>query len=226
MAHILVVEDDHRIAKLIEVYLRREGHTVVQAGDGISALQLFEREHPDLVILDLLLPGTHGRDVCRAIRIRHATPILMLTALDDERDIVEGLDLGADDYVTKPIRPNELLARVRALLRRASGPPTRELAVGDLRIDRVGHQVFIGEEPITLRPREFDLLVALASRAGQVLPRQRLIQQVWGNEWLDEDSRTLDVHINRLRQKLEPSQVRIENIRGVGYRLTLRESST
>lgn len=224
MAHILVVEDDARIAKLLELYLRRDGHTVAIAADGRSALTAFEQERPDLVILDLLLPGTHGRDVCRAIRIRHATPILMLTALDDERDIVEGLDLGADDYVTKPFKPNELLARVRALLRRASGPPVRELAVGDVRIDRESREVFIGDEPVILRPREFDLLVALASQVGRVVPRRRLLQQVWGTEFLDEGSRTLDVHVNRLRQKLERSTLRIESVRGVGYRLTLSDS--
>ncbi|GBD20533.1 Sensory transduction protein regX3 [bacterium HR28] len=224
MAHILVVEDDARIAKLLELYLRRDGHTVAIAADGRSALAAFEQERPDLVILDLLLPGTHGRDVCRAIRIRHATPILMLTALDDERDIVEGLDLGADDYVTKPFKPNELLARVRALLRRASGSPVRELAVGDVRIDRESREVFIGDEPVILRPREFDLLVALASQVGRVVPRRRLLQQVWGTEFLDEGSRTLDVHVNRLRQKLERSTLRIESVRGVGYRLTLSDS--
>ncbi|MCX7623921.1 MAG: response regulator transcription factor [Thermomicrobium sp.] len=224
MARILVVEDDIRIAKLLELYLRRDGHSVVTVTDGTQALAVFERERPDLVILDLLLPGTHGRDVCRAIRTRHATPILMLTALDDERDIVEGLDLGADDYVTKPFKPNELLARVRALLRRASGPPVRELVVGDLRIDREGRRVFVGEQPIALRPREFDLLVALAVHAGRVMPRQRLLALVWADEELDEGSRTLDVHVNRLRQKLERSRVRIESVRGVGYRLALSES--
>ncbi len=224
MAHILVVEDDVRIAKLLELYLRRDGHSVTIAADGRTALAVFEQQQPDIVILDLLLPGAHGRDVCRAIRMRHATPILMLTALDDERDIVEGLDLGADDYVTKPFKPNELLARVRALLRRASGPPVRELVVGDVRIDRESHQVFVGNESVVLRPREFDLLVALACQAGRVVPRQRLLQQVWGKEFLDEDSRTLDVHVNRLRQKLEGSAVRIESVRGVGYRLTLNDS--
>lgn len=223
MARILVVEDDVRIAKLLELYLRRDGHTVVTVTDGTDALAVFERERPDLVILDLLLPGTHGRDICRAIRTRHATPILMLTALDDERDIVEGLDLGADDYVTKPFKPNELLARVRALLRRASGPPVRELVIGALRIDRESRQAFVGQQPLALRPREFDLLVVLAVHAGRVLPRQRLFHLVWGDEYLGEDSRTLDVHINRLRHKLDGSRVRIESVRGVGYRLTLSE---
>jgi DNA-binding response OmpR family regulator len=224
MAHILVVEDDARIAKILELFLRRDGHTVVTVADGTAALARFEQEHPDLVILDLMLPGTHGRDVCRALRLRHATPILMLTALDDERDIVEGLDLGADDYVTKPFKPNELLARVRALLRRASGPPVRELVYGDIRIDREARTVFVDDEPVTLRPREFDLLLALVSQAGRVISRQRLLQQVWRDHEIDEASRTLDVHVNRLRQKLQKSRVRIESIRGIGYRLALGES--
>ena len=224
MAHILVVEDDARIAKILELFLRRDGHTVVTVADGTAALARFEQEHPDLVILDLMLPGTHGRDVCRALRLRHATPILMLTALDDERDIVEGLDLGADDYVTKPLKPNELLARVRALLRRASGPPVRELVYGDIRIDREARTVFVDDEPVTLRPREFDLLLALVSQAGRVISRQRLLQQVWRDQDIDEASRTLDVHVNRLRQKLQKSRVRIESIRGIGYRLALSES--
>jgi DNA-binding response OmpR family regulator len=224
MAHILVVEDDARIAKILELFLRRDGHTVVTVADGTAALARFEQEHPDLVILDLMLPGTHGRDVCRALRLRHATPILMLTALDDERDIVEGLDLGADDYVTKPFKPNELLARVRALLRRASGPPVRELVYGDIRIDREARTVFVDDEPVPLRPREFDLLLALVSQAGRVISRQRLLQQVWRDHEIDEASRTLDVHVNRLRQKLQKSRVRIESIRGIGYRLALSES--
>jgi len=224
MAHILVLEYDARIAKILELFLRRDGHTVVTVADGTAALARFEQEHPDLVILDLMLPGTHGRDVCRALRLRHATPILMLTALDDERDIVEGLDLGADDYVTKPFKPNELLARVRALLRRASGPPVRELVYGDTRIDREARIVFVDDEPVTLRPREFDLLLALVSQAGRVISRQRLSQQVWRDHEIDEASRTLDVHVNRLRQKLQKSRVRIESIRGIGYRLALSES--
>ena len=224
MAHILVLEDDARIAKILELFLRRDGHTVVTVADGTAALARFEQEHPDLVILDLMLPGTHGRDVCRALRLRHATPILMLTALDDERDIVEGLDLGADDYVTKPFKPNELLARVRALLRRASGPPVRELVYGDIRIDREARTVFVDDEPVTLRPRKFDLLPALVSQAGRVISRQRLLQQVWRDHEIDEASRTLDVHVNRLRQKLQKSRVRIESIRGIGYRLALSES--
>lgn len=220
MARILVIEDDQRIAELLRVFLSREGHEVITAPDGREGLRLFGLEQPDLVILDLMLPGTHGRDVCRAIRTRHATPIIMLTALDDERDVIEGLDLGADDYVTKPFKPRELLARVRAALRRSAGPPSlvRELEVGNLRIRLDERTVTAGGQPISLRPREFDLLVALASQPGAVFTRERLLEQVWG--WDDEpETRTVDVHVNRLRHKLAGASVAIEGVRGLGYRL-------
>ena len=169
-ARVLVVEDDREIATVLRRSLVREGYDVELAADGESALERARFYEPDLVILDLGLPDIDGIDVCKQLRTRASTPILMLTALDDERDIVEGLDLGADDYVTKPFKPNELLARVRALLRRASGPPVRELVIGDLRIDRDGRQVFIGEQPIVLRPREFDLLVVLGIAARDLPP--------------------------------------------------------
>ena len=224
MARILVIEDDQRIAELLRIFLSREGHEVTTALDGREGLRLFGLEQPDLVILDLMLPGTHGRDVCRAIRTRHTTPIIMLTALDDERDVIEGLDLGADDYVTKPFKPRELLARVRAALRRSGGPPSlvRELAVGNLRIRLDERTVLAGGQLISLRPREFDLLVALASRPGAVFTRERLLAQVWG--WDDEpETRTVDVHVNRLRHKLAGASVAIEGERGLGYRLVERQ---
>ncbi len=220
MARILVIEDDLRIAELLRIFLAREGHEVITAPDGREGLRLFSQEQPDLVILDLMLPGTHGRDVCRAIRTRHATPIIMLTALDDERDVIEGLDLGADDYVTKPFKPRELLARVRAALRRSAGLPSlvRELAVGNLRIRLDERTVTIGDQPVPLRPREFDLLATLAARPGVVFTRERLLAQVWG--WEDEpETRTVDVHVNRLRHKLAGASVAIEGVRGLGYRL-------
>lgn len=219
MARILVIEDDLRIAELLRIFLAREGHEVITAPDGREGLRLFSLEQPDLVILDLMLPGTHGRDVCRAIRTRHATPIIMLTALDDERDVIEGLDLGADDYVTKPFKPRELLARVRAALRRSAGPPSlvRELAVGNLRIRLDERTVTVGGQPVSLRPREFDLLATLAARPGAVFTREQLLAQVWG--WDEEpETRTVDVHVNRLRHKLAGASVAIESVRGLGYR--------
>jgi DNA-binding response OmpR family regulator len=224
MSRILIVEDDRRIAQLIRAYLDREGHQTILAHDGREGLRLFGEEEPDLVVLDLMLPGLHGRDICRAIRLRSAIPIVMLTALDDERDIVEGLDLGADDYVTKPFKPPELVARVRAALRRAAGPSAvkAEVVVGDLVIQPSERMARQGPAELDLRTKEFDLLLALASRPGAVLERESLLRQVWGRDY-DVDSRTLDVHINRLRSRLATGHVEIETIRGVGYRLVVHD---
>ncbi len=220
MSRILIVEDDQRIAGLIRLYLEREGYEVAIAGDGREGLRRFAEFEPDLVILDLMLPGLHGREVCRAIRLRSAVPVLMLTALDDERDVVEGLDLGADDYVTKPFRPKELLARVRAALRRSAGPAAvaREIVVGDLVIRPEERTALAAGRAIDLRAKEFDLLLALAARPRIVFTREQLLEQVWGREW-DVDARTVDVHINRLRARLEGCATEIEPVRGVGYRL-------
>jgi len=225
MARILVVEDDQRIADLLRVFLRREGHEIITVASGEEALRQFGDIQPDLVILDLMLPGIHGREVCRAIRMRHDTPIIMLTALDDERDVVEGLDLGADDYVTKPFKPRELLARVRAALRRASGKAAlvKELIVGDLQINTTDRTVTANGRPIALRPREFDLLVTLAQRPGSLFTREQLLRLVWDWE-IDEETRTVDVHVNRLRQRLAGTKVTIEGVRGLGYRLVVHDT--
>ncbi|WP_038040043.1 response regulator transcription factor [Thermorudis peleae] len=225
MARILVVEDDQRIADLLRVFLRREGHEIITVASGEEALRQFGDIQPDLVILDLMLPGIHGREVCRAIRMRHDTPIIMLTALDDERDVVEGLDLGADDYVTKPFKPRELLARVRAALRRASGKAAlvKELIVGDLQINTADRTVTANGRPIALRPREFDLLVTLAQRPGSLFTREQLLRLVWDWE-IDEETRTVDVHVNRLRQRLAGTKVTIEGVRGLGYRLVVHDT--
>jgi DNA-binding response OmpR family regulator len=220
MSLILVVEDDHHIANLIRMYLEREGYDVRLVADGREGLRIFGEENPDLVILDLMLPGLHGRDVCRAIRLRSATPVLMLTALDDERDVIEGLDLGADDYVTKPFKPKELMARVRAVLRRSDGPTAviEEIAVGNVVLHPRARSVLVGDRPVDLRAKEFDLLLVLASRPRVVLSRDQLLAQVWGRDY-DVDTRTIDVHINRLRTRLAESTIEIETVRGVGYRL-------
>lgn len=221
MDRILVVEDDHHIAQLLRVYLEREGYEAHVARDGREGLRLFGEIEPDLVILDLMLPGLHGRDVCRAIRTRSATPILMLTALDDERDVVEGLDLGADDYITKPFKANVLMARVRSALRRSSGPTTliHEITVGDLVILPQERIATVDGKELDLRTKEYDLLLTLASRPGVVLTRESLLRQVWGRDY-DVDTRTIDVHINRLRSRLTGSDTEIETVRGVGYRLS------
>ena len=222
MSRVLVIEDDRRIAELLRAYLARDDHEVTVAFDGREGLRRFGEALPDLVILDLMLPGVHGRDVCRAIRTRSAVPILMLTALDDDRDVIAGLDLGADDYVTKPFKPAVLMARVRALLRR--GDPSAgsdEIMVGNVTIRRSERLVLAHGRPVELRPKEFDLLLALASRPGVVLTRDQILDRVWGDERaLDVDSRTVDVHINRLRHRLEGADVSIETVRGIGYRLS------
>ncbi|HVB64378.1 MAG TPA: response regulator transcription factor [Nitrolancea sp.] len=221
MDRILVVEDDRHIAQLLRVYLEREGYEAHIANDGREGLRLFGEIDPDLVILDLMLPGLHGRDVCRAIRTRSPVPIVMLTALDDERDVIEGLDLGADDYITKPFKPTVMLARVRSALRRSSGITNliHEIAVGDLVIHPAERLATIDGREIDLRTKEFDLLLTLASRPGVVLTRESLLRQVWGREY-DVDTRTIDVHVNRLRSRLAESETEIETVRGVGYRLT------
>jgi DNA-binding response OmpR family regulator len=221
MERILVVEDDLNIANLLRVYLKREGYEAHVANDGREGLRLFGEIEPDLVVLDLMLPGLHGRDVCRAIRTRSAVPIIMLTALDDERDVIEGLDLGADDYITKPFKPAVLLARVRSALRRSNGPTNliHEIVIGDLIILPDERIATVNGEEIELRTKEFDLLLSLASRPGVVMTRETLLRQVWGREY-DVDTRTIDVHINRLRARLTNSNAEIETVRGVGYRLT------
>lgn len=221
MERILVIEDDLHIANLLRVYLKREGYEAHMANDGREGLRLFGEIEPDLVVLDLMLPGLHGRDVCRAIRTRSAVPIIMLTALDDERDVIEGLDLGADDYITKPFKPAVLLARVRSALRRSNGPTNliHEIVVGDLIILPDERIATVHGQEIELRTKEFDLLLSLASRPGVVMTRETLLRQVWGREY-DVDTRTIDVHINRLRARLTKSNAEIETVRGVGYRLT------
>ncbi len=224
MERILVVEDDLNIANLLRVYLKREGYEPHVANDGREGLRLFSEIQPDLVVLDLMLPGLHGRDVCRAIRTRSAVPIIMLTALDDERDVIEGLDLGADDYITKPFKSKVLLARIRSALRRSSGPANliHEVVVGDLIIQPDERIATVHGQEIELRTKEFDLLLSLAARPGIVMTRETLLRQVWGREY-DVDTRTIDVHINRLRARLLDSNAEIETVRGVGYRLNHAE---
>jgi DNA-binding response OmpR family regulator len=220
MTRILVIEDDWRISNLVRLYLHSEGFEVIQAFDGREGVRLAGEVQPDLIVLDLMLPGLHGRDACLAIRQRSSVPILMLTALDDDRDIVEGLDVGADDYITKPFQPNVLVARVRAALRRADGHAAvvREVIVGNLALAPDERRVTLAGEAIELRTKEYDLLLALASSPFVVLTREYLLETVWGGEY-NSDTRTIDVHINRLRAKITHSDVEIETVRSVGYRL-------
>ena len=218
---IVVVEDDPHIADLIDMYLRRDGHRVVQAGDGESGLRAVERERPRMVILDVGLPGpVDGFEVCRRIRAASAVPVMMLTARGEEIDRVLGFELGADDYVTKPFSPRELTARVKAIIRRADGPPVDDRAVlraGDVEVDTGRREARLDDRVVPLATREFDLLAHLARNRGLALSRQQLLDGVWGIGWYG-DERTVDVHIGQLRKKFG-SRLPVSTVWGVGYRL-------
>jgi DNA-binding response OmpR family regulator len=218
---VLVVDDEPAILELVSFNLKKEGYDVITAADGKSALEVFAAEKPDLVVLDLMIPEPDGYEVCKLIRAQSAVPVIMLTARGEEQDRVRGLDLGADDYVVKPFSPRELLARVRAVLRRSPvAQETDRLVAGDLVIDSERHQVTIAGELVELTPKEFDLLKMLAENAGRALERDFLLEKVWGYAFAGA-TRTLDVHIRRLRQKIDddPQNPRyIETVHGVGYR--------
>src|SRR5438067_11317468 len=224
-ATVLVVEDEESFIEALVVGLKREGFYVHVARDGLEALEVFDRVRPDLVLLDLMLPKMLGVDVCRELRSRSQVPIIMVTAKGAEMDTVVGLELGADDYVTKPYRLRELVARMRAVLRRA--PRDAEalsdgdvLEVGDVRLDPERHEVVVRGEPVALPLKEFELLELLLANAGRVLTRDTLIDRIWGPYYVG-DTKTLDVHVKRLRSKIEedPSTPRrITTIRGLGYK--------
>lgn len=218
---ILVVDDEPKIARLARDYLEKNGFRVVTAADGPSALAMTRREHPDLIVLDLLLPGMDGREVCRILRAESDVPIIMLTALSEESDQIVGLEIGADDYIVKPFSPRALVARVRALLRRTQGGVKTPVVirVGKLEIDNQKHTAKLDGMSLQLTPSEFDLLVVLARHPGQTLTRQQLMDDLYGGAALGVD-RSVDSHIKNLRRKLESaSEVRfIETVYGVGYR--------
>jgi DNA-binding response OmpR family regulator len=218
---IIVVEDDPNIADLVELYLRREGFRVLQTTDAGRALEMVGREHPRLVVLDLGLPGQlDGLDVCRRLQGNGAVPVLILTARDAEIDRVLGLELGADDYVTKPFSPRELVARVKAILRRVDGPPRDEpdvLMAGGVEVDTGRREARVDGRVVPLAAREFDLLAHLAHNAGLALTRAQLLDGVWGPGWYG-DERTVDVHVRQLRKKLG-DQLPLATVWGVGYRL-------
>jgi DNA-binding response OmpR family regulator len=224
MKKLLIVDDEQDIAASIQYVLTQEGFLTLLAHDGLKAIQLFEAEKPDLVILDLMMPGLDGYEVCRRVRSNdRKTPILMLTARTSEIDTVVGLELGANDYIAKPVRLRELVARVKAHLREAPGVPvtSQNVRLGDLTIDMESRTVTVGQQTIDLTFKEFELLAALAKHPNRVFTRDQLFAQVWGSDFLGE-SRTVDVHIRYLREKLEenPSQPKhILTVRGVGYRL-------
>ena len=217
---VLVVDDDTALSEMLGIVLRTEGFEPVFCGDGARALAVFRETRPDLVLLDLMLPGRDGIDVCRSIRAESGVPIVMLTAKTDTIDVVLGLESGADDYVIKPFKPKELVARVRTRLRRIDEPADENLRIGDLEIDVSGHAVRRGDEQILLTPLEFDLLVALARKPKQVFSREVLLQDVWGYRHA-ADTRLVNVHVQRLRSKIEhdPENPQIvTTVRGVGYK--------
>ncbi|ANF32910.1 DNA-binding response regulator [Leifsonia xyli] len=220
-SRILVVDDDTALAEMIGIVLRTEGYDPVFCEDGSLAVDTFRSSKPDLVLLDLMLPGMDGIEVCGRIRAESGTPIIMLTAKSDTADVVKGLESGADDYMVKPFNPKELVARIRTRLRPGpAAPPADELTVGDLVVDVAGHEVRRGDTRIALTPLEFDLLLALASKPQQVFTREMLLEQVWGYHY-KADTRLVNVHVQRLRAKVEqdPDNPKIVmTVRGVGYR--------
>jgi two-component system response regulator RegX3 len=230
---VLLVEDEESYVEALQVGLKREGFRVEVARDGFEALDRFDVVRPDIVILDVMLPRISGIDVCRQLRKRSQVPIIMVTAKSAEIDTVVGLEVGADDYVTKPYRIRELVARMRAVLRRnareGAGPDVGPgaIVVGDVTIDPDEHLVTVRGEPMRLPLKEFELLHILLANAGRVLPRETLIDRVWGTDYVG-DTKTLDVHVKRLRSKLEAdpaSPERIVTIRGLGYKYERSKSS-
>jgi two-component system, OmpR family, response regulator RegX3 len=227
MTRVLVVEDEESFSDALSYMLRREGFDAVVAGTGPDALAEFDRGGADIVLLDLMLPGLSGTEVCRALRGRSSVPIIMLTAKDAEIDKVVGLELGADDYVTKPYSARELVARIRAVLRRRSdAEPSGEdvvLEAGPVRMDVERHVVSVDGDPVSLPLKEFDLLEYLLRNAGRVLTRGQLIDRVWGADYVG-DTKTLDVHVKRLRAKVEPDPATpkyLLTVRGLGYKLEI-----
>lgn len=217
---VLVVDDDAALSEMLGIVLRGEGFEPVFCADGAQALTAVRDSKPDLVLLDIMLPGRDGIDVCRAIRAESGTPIVMLTAKSDTVDVVVGLESGADDYIVKPFKPKELVARIRARIRRNDEAPTQVLLVGDLEIDVSGHSVKRDGELLSLTPLEFDLLVCLARKPGQVFTREVLLQEVWGYRHA-ADTRLVNVHVQRLRAKVELDPERpdiVLTVRGVGYK--------
>ncbi len=218
---ILIVDDEANIVDLARMYLEREGFRVDSAGDGAAALERVRAQPPALVVLDLMLPEIDGFEVCRRLRQDSDVPILMLTARDEDVDKIVGLELGADDYLTKPFNPRELVARIRAILRRlerGARTESQPVHVGDVSIDPGRREVTLAGQPVALRAKEFDLLLTLAEHLGRVLTREQLLNLVWGYDFYGQ-TRTVDVHVAHLRKKLAGARVQIETVTGVGYKL-------
>ena len=219
-SRILVVDDDTALAEMIGIVLRTEGFESSFCADGAEAVETFRAVRPELILLDLMLPGIDGIEICTRIRAESGVPIIMLTARTDTADVVRGLESGADDYIVKPFNPKELVARIRTRMRPAVVPENAVQRIGDLVVDIAGHEVRRGDEVIALTPLEFELLVALASKPQQVFSREELLEQVWGYHY-KADTRLVNVHVQRLRAKVErdPDNPKIvTTVRGVGYR--------
>jgi len=220
---ILVIDDEPNIVELVKFHLQREGYHVTTGGDGLEAVTLIKSEHPDLLVLDVMLPKLDGFEVCRQLRLeQNQIPVIMLTAKDDEISRVLGLEIGADDYITKPFSPRELIARIKTIFRRMrpKEPSPSLISYHRLQIDLNKYQAIVGDQPLTLTAKEFDLLALLLRNPGQVFTRDFLLDKLWGYTYYG-DTRTVDVHIRRLRQKLSEFQLDdcIETVRGVGYKL-------
>jgi two-component system alkaline phosphatase synthesis response regulator PhoP len=219
---ILLVDDERNIVDLARMYLEQEGFRIEAAYDGQTALDKIKSLQPALVVLDLMLPAVDGWEVCRRVRTGSDVPIIMLTARDDDVDKIVGLELGADDYLTKPFNPRELVARVKAILRRAGHAPAgdKPVALGDLVVDPARREVTVAGKPVELRTKEFDLLLVLVENRGLALSRDKLLQLAWGYDFAGQ-TRTVDVHVAHLRDKLTGSNVEIETVWGVGYKLVV-----
>ena len=228
---VLVIDDEENVCELIALYFEKAGYEVVCAGSGSDGIEMIRTQKPELVILDLMLPDMDGLDVCKEVRRNSNVPLIMLTARVDEVDRVLGLEMGADDYVTKPFSPRELLARVKAVLRRAAYVPSPDeqqiLNLPGLAVSRISREVIVGDQRVDLTPKEFDLLWYLASNRNRVFTREQLLEQVWAYQEFYGDERTVDQHIKRLRRKIETngSPCRITTIWGVGYKFEIRESA-
>jgi two-component system, OmpR family, alkaline phosphatase synthesis response regulator PhoP len=223
-ATVLIADDEPGIRDLVRLYLEKEGYRVSAVADGAAALAQMRRDPPDLLILDLMMPEMDGWEVCRRVRAESSIPILMLTARDQDIDKIVGLEMGADDYLTKPFNPREMVARVRAILRRAGGGKPSSDAIrrlGDVIIDPAAREITIGDQAVTLRAKEFDLLVTLIDHTNMVLSRDQLLNLVWGYDFHGQ-TRTVDVHVAQLRDKLDGSGLEIETVWGRGYKLVLR----
>ena len=221
---ILLVDDEPSIVQLARMYLERENFRVEAVGDGEAALEAIQRLTPDLVVLDVMLPRLDGFEVCRRMRAEdNPVPVIMLTARDEDIDKILGLELGADDYLTKPFNPRELVARIKAILRRAeraARPDIGTIRLGDLTVDPVRREVHIADQALDLRTQEFEVLFVLAGQPGRVFTREQLLQQAWGFDFYGQ-TRTVDVHVAHLRKKLAGSSVNIETITGIGYKLVV-----